>query len=376
VSTTTTAPATVAITASELKAAAQWVARTIPTRPVVPILAGMALRASDGLLSMSAFDFEAYTIAGVTAPSEFDGPVLVHGRTFADAVGRLTGRVTMTVDDTVVTLSAGRQVFRLRRLESDQYPDVPPAAPSAGTLDADDLADLLSRVSVAAARDTKGEFNLYAVHLSASGGVLKAVATNRYLAARMSRPWAGEDFTALVASSAITGALRGMSGPVEIGADDSHVTIASADRSSTLVQIAGQYPQVERVIDATKLAGTSARVSRADLTEAVAAARLTLDRAQPIWLDFTPGQVEVSGGGDSGDASAVLDADGDADTRIAVSGEYLSDLLGALPGPQVQIEPGTRPQLPFRARPADADGAVIDGVDFVLVPIRMAEGSR
>jgi DNA polymerase-3 subunit beta len=65
--------------------AVTWVARGLPARPPVPVLAGVLIEADDeGSLTLSAFDYE--VSAKITVPADVAqaGRVLVLGRLLAD----------------------------------------------------------------------------------------------------------------------------------------------------------------------------------------------------------------------------------------------------------------------------------------------------
>ena len=53
-----------------------WVARALPSRPVVPVLSGLRLEAGDGL-TLSCFDYEVSATAHLDAEVKEPGTVLV-----------------------------------------------------------------------------------------------------------------------------------------------------------------------------------------------------------------------------------------------------------------------------------------------------------
>ena len=76
-----------------LAEAVTWVARGLPTRPPVPVLAGVLLVAdAEGTMTLSAFDYE--VSASITIPADVDEPgtVLVLGRLLADISRNLPAR--------------------------------------------------------------------------------------------------------------------------------------------------------------------------------------------------------------------------------------------------------------------------------------------
>src|SRR5579884_1526312 len=53
-----------------LAEAVAWAARSLPARPPAPVLAGLLLKAEDGKLSLSAFDYEVSARVAVEADIE------------------------------------------------------------------------------------------------------------------------------------------------------------------------------------------------------------------------------------------------------------------------------------------------------------------
>ena len=64
--------------------AVAWVARTLPTRPTVPVLAGVLLTGSDDGLTISGFDYEVSAEVRLAAEIASPGTALVSGRLLSD----------------------------------------------------------------------------------------------------------------------------------------------------------------------------------------------------------------------------------------------------------------------------------------------------
>src|SRR5450756_2707281 len=76
-----------------LAEAVTWVARGLPNRPPVAVLAGVLIEANDeGTLTMSAFDYEVSAKITVAAEVGESGTVLVLGRLLADISRNLPDR--------------------------------------------------------------------------------------------------------------------------------------------------------------------------------------------------------------------------------------------------------------------------------------------
>src|SRR6478735_5280426 len=72
-----------------LAEAVAWVARSLPSRPVLPILSGLLLEASTGRLTLSCFDYEVSARVQVDAEVADPGTALVPGRLLAEIPGSL-----------------------------------------------------------------------------------------------------------------------------------------------------------------------------------------------------------------------------------------------------------------------------------------------
>ena len=87
--------------------AVAWVARTLQTRPTVPVLAGVLLTGSDNGLTISGFDYE--VSAEVRLPAEIASPgtALVSGRLLSD-ITRVLADEKVNILSASVTTSGDR----------------------------------------------------------------------------------------------------------------------------------------------------------------------------------------------------------------------------------------------------------------------------
>src|SRR5215468_7373325 len=166
-----------------------WVARALPSRPVVPVLAGLRLEAGDGL-TLSCFDYELAATAWVPADVAEPGTALVPGRLLAEITRSLPGQpAEFTADGDVVSLTCGSAEFALVSLPLADYPELPPTPPVAGTIDGGELAAAVAQVLPAASRDDTLPM-LTGVCLDIDGDVITLAATDRYRLAVRDLPWA------------------------------------------------------------------------------------------------------------------------------------------------------------------------------------------
>ena len=137
-----------------LAEAVTWVARALPTRPVVAVLGGLLLRAADDGLILSCFDYEVSARMRVAAEVAEPGTVLVPGRLLVEITRSLPGRpVEFTDDPDGVSMMCGEAAFTLATLPAGEYPDLPDLPHLAGTADGGSLAAAIGQVTPAASRD-------------------------------------------------------------------------------------------------------------------------------------------------------------------------------------------------------------------------------
>jgi DNA polymerase-3 subunit beta len=380
-----TAPPSFRLDAGDLHSAAAWAVRAVPARTTQPILSGFLIEPAEDGITLTAYDYETQVRALVhTDGDPLAEPVVVHGRLLADAAAHLTGPVTVTIDGAFMVLTTTRQRFRLAVMPVDMYPNRPPLPETSGQIDADVLATMATRAAVTAINDPATGTVCHTAHLRATDGSLVIRSTDKYRATRVEALWDGRDLAhdrngtvgdILIPAAPLVATVRGMSGPVALGADASLLAIVGRDRAATILLAAGDPLPIQRIYDETT-AG-SVTVVRAELVEAVAANRVAIDRGKPLALDVDTeaGTVSVAGAGDRADAGAELEATGDLTVRWSVNPEYLSDLIAALSGDHITLTANARkPELLGITLTDDAPGA--PATSFVLVPLRPAGGSR
>src|SRR3954466_4532404 len=72
--------------------AVAWTAKSLPSRPSVPVLAGVLLRVSDNRLQVSGFDYEVSSQVTVEVQADADGAALVSGRLLAEITKALPAK--------------------------------------------------------------------------------------------------------------------------------------------------------------------------------------------------------------------------------------------------------------------------------------------
>ncbi|MCG2801217.1 MAG: DNA polymerase III subunit beta [Cellulomonas sp.] len=363
--------------------AVTWTARSLPTRPPVPVLAGVRIEAdAAGGLQLSSFDYEVSARATVPAAVTEPGVVLVSGRLLAEISRSLPNKpVDVVMDGTKVVVTCGPSRFTLLTMPVEDYPSLPTMPPATGVVDGDAFTHAVGQVSVAASRDDTLPL-LTGVRMEIEGERVTLLATDRYRLALRELTWRPTNpqvsTVALVRARTLTDAARslGSAGEVTValstGGGVDLIGFEAGGRHSTSLLVDGDYPAVRRLFpDQTPI---HAVLDRAGLIEASKRVSLVAERNTPIRLSFSDGQVVLDAGqGDDAQASEALEATlvGD-DISVAFNPQYLLDGLAAIDTPFVRLA-FTHPNKPVEfTGQVEATGDDLRDYRYLLVPIRFA----
>src|ERR1700736_5631859 len=169
--------------------AVAWVARTLPPRPTVRVLAGGLLTGSDDGLIISGFDYEVSAEVRLAAEIASPGTALVSGRLLSDITKALPNKpVDVQVEGTRVSLACGSAKFSLPTMAVEDYPTLPTLPEETGALPSDVFAEAIGQVAVAAGRDDTLPM-LTGIRVEISGETIVLAATDRFRLAVRELTW-------------------------------------------------------------------------------------------------------------------------------------------------------------------------------------------
>ncbi|MDT0307033.1 DNA polymerase III subunit beta [Streptomyces sp. DSM 44917] len=366
-----------------LAEAVAWAARSLPARPPVPVLAGLLLRAEEGSLSLSGFDYEVSARVSVEVDVEEGGTVLVSGRLLADICRALPNRpVEITSDGVRVTVVCGSSRFTLHTLPVEEYPALPEMPTATGTVSAEVFAGAVSQVAIAAGRDDTLPV-LTGVRIEIEGDRVTLASTDRYRFAVREFLWKPESSdvsaVALVPAKTLLDTAKSLSGGDTValalsgsGAGEGLIGFEGAGRRTTTRLLEGDLPKY-RTLFPTEF-NSVAVIETAPFVEAVKRVALVAERNTPVRLTFEQG-VLILEAGSSDDAQAVerVDArlEGD-DISIAFNPGFLLEGLSAIDSPVAQLSftTSTKPAL-LSGRPA-VDAEADETYKYLIMPVRLS----
>lgn len=372
--------------------AVAWTARTLPSRPAVPVLAGVLLEVEGHRLTVSGFDYEVSSQVGVDVTADTGGRVLVSGKLLAEITRALPDKpVDLDADGSRAELTCGSARFTLPTMPVEDYPSLPAMPTATGTVRADVLAGAVAQVVVAAGRDDTLPV-LTGVRVEMDGDRLTLATTDRYRLAMRELTWspAAPDGTAhaMVPAKVLSETAKSMAGGDEVtialaagGVGEGLVGFTGAGRRTTARLLDGDLPKYRSLFPDGH--DSQARLATAALVEVVNRVALVAERNTPVRLTFAADLLTVeAGGSDNARASESLDCAyvGD-DLTIAFNPQFLQDGLKAIGAPTAvlsfsgAIKPAVLTGAPAGdADPADAEKqAAADGpYRYLMMPIRVS----
>lgn len=286
--------------------AVTWVARSLPSRPVTPVLGGVRIDADAerNRIQLSAYDYELSAQIDLDAEVGISGSTLVSGRLLA-AIARALPRKPVAVRGrgTVVQVDCGAAEFSLPTMFLDDYPALPILPETSGTVDAKEFAEAAGQVGVAVSRDEATPF-LCAVNVElTTADTMTLIATDKHRIVMRDLPWeaganapVGSRF--LVHSRAVAEMAR-MEGEIHLafGDDTSGVLgVHTGNRRTTTRLLDYQYPDCRRIFPAEY--ATAAVIDVAEFAAAMSRAMLLDDQEFPrVQMQFDGSDlVHLSGG--------------------------------------------------------------------------------
>ncbi|MET9226916.1 DNA polymerase III subunit beta [Lentzea sp. NPDC003310] len=360
--------------------AVAWVARSLPSRPPVPVLGGVLLDAeSDDSLTVSGFDYEVSAQVGVPATIADGGRALVSGRLLADITKALPNHpVEIAVDGARMMISCGSARFSLPTMPVEDYPALPSMPQLIGELPGEVFGEAVSQVAVAAGKDDTLPM-LTGVRVEIGEGKLVLVATDRFRLAMREFPWEPDatlgEVAVLVPARTLGDAAKtlGSSGgkvEMSLAANDGLLGLSGSGKRTTTRLLDADFPKYRQLLPSEHSAAAIIDIDA--LQQAIKRVSLVAERGTQVRLEFVDGGLRLSAGGDDeGSAEEELPVEYTGDpVTIAFNPGYLLDGLGAVRTQKVHLS-FTTPSRPALLKPVDEDGNVAPGYLYLLMPVRL-----
>ena len=362
--------------------AVSWAARTLPTRPSMPVLAGLVLEAHDDSVTLSSFDYEVSSRVTIAADVQTPGTSLVSGRLLADITRSLPGApVQLSNEGTRVVITCGRSSFTLPTLPVEDYPSLPAMPDSSGDIEAALFASAVAQVAIAAGRDDTLP-TLTGIRMEIEGGNIVLAATDRYRLAVREFSWnpksSSISVNALIPAKTLADTAKSLATTDLVtialsagGSGEGLIGFEGSGRRTTTRLLDGEFPKYRTLLPSE--AATVASVDTAALADAVKRVALVAERNTPVRLAFDGSEVVLrAGAGEDAQANEAVECRVDGDgLEIAFNPTYLLDGLSAVDSVTTTFSftQATRPAVLTGADINAASG--VDDYRYLLMPVRL-----
>ena len=357
----------------DLADAVAWVAKSLPTRPPVPVLGGILLEVRGSTLTVAGFDYEVSTRAEIsvdtvdTLDDDAAGEpsadrVLVSGRLLAEITRALPAKpVDFSVDGPRVTIVGGSARFTLPTMPVEDYPPLPEMPGASGTVDAATFAEAVAQTAIAAGRDDTLPM-LTGIRVEIEGDRLTLAATDRFRLAVRELQWSPDapnvSTAVLVPARTLADAAKTLGGAsdVTISLGEGLLGLQAAGRRTTVRLLDVEFVKYRSLLPTTHTTTVDVLVS--ELGESIKRVALVTDRGHHLRMQIGDGSLTLTAGGDDeGRAEEELQVDADgAELLIAFNPSYLLDGLGVLRSNSVRLA-FTTPSRPALLLPVTGDEA-------------------
>ena len=363
-----------------LAQAVTWAARTLPSRPSMPVLSGVMLIADQDSLTLSSFDYEVSARVQLNVDVIEIGKVLVSGRLLADITKALPAApVVLKLEGNRVLIECGRSSFTLPTLPVEDYPVLPDMPTTAGSVDGDVFSEAVAQVAIAAGKDDTIPV-LTGIRVEIDGSHVTLAATDRYRLAVRTFPWSPTktsiELNTLVPARILADAAKSMGSAqaveLAIAPDGEKLIGFEAEGMRTTTRLLdGEFPKYRSLLP--NESSTTAIVDTTELVNAVKRVALVAERNTPIRMHFAHGEINMrAGSGDDAQANEVLEVDVDGDPiEIAFNPGYLLDGLHAIDAPKARFS------FTLATKPVVITGMTNNNNDteadyrYLLMPVRL-----
>ncbi len=364
----------------DLADAVAWVAKSLPSRPPVPVLGGILLEVVESTLVVAGFDYEVSTRAELLVDADAGGRVLVSGRLLAEITRALPAKpVEISTDGSRVSITGGSARFTLPTMPVEDYPALPWMPAASGKVDASAFAEAVVQTAVAAGRDDALPM-LTGVRIEIEGEKLTLAATDRFRLAVRELSWTPDapdmSTAVLVPARTLAEAAKSLGGSTEVtvGLGDGLLGLQAGGRRTTVRLLDVEFVKYRSLLPSGHTTTVDVLVS--ELGEAIKRVALVTDRGHHLRMQVAEAGVLTltAGGDDEGRAEEDLGVDADgAELLIAFNPSYLLDGLAVLRADTVRLAFTTpsRPALLLPLITKDDEHSVDTTYRYLVMPARL-----
>jgi DNA polymerase-3 subunit beta len=349
----------------------------VPSKPSSPILANVLLEAIDDQLIVSATDLSVSIRCYSAATIIEEGAIALPARRFFQLVRELTAPQIKISAQTAESaeITTGTSVFKIHGMNKAEFPQIPDLSGAPGfSVSHATLKEMLTRTAFCAAREDS-RYTLNGVQLQIANQRATFIGTDGKRLAKIFSPISidptiqGGYVISLKAVEEMSKLLDDSTSNINLTVSQDKISLESGSTILTAKLLAGQYPDVERVIPAKLTHQFS--IHREELMSLLRQVSLfTSETSHSVRFSFETGQLHLS----------VMSAE-IGEGRVSMPVDYAGDRLDIAFNPYFFIDilrHSKDETVRFGLIDSHNPGLVTDSTTalFVIMPMRLNEPSE
>lgn len=313
--------------------AASTISKIVSSKPQLPILSNILLKAEKGKIVFLATDLSISMGLAVGGKIEEDGEISIPAKEFSALISQLAaGKVDLSSEKESLSVKSGSFNARLVGISGKEFPKIEPPSGQGLEIKAGDLSFLLKRTIFAAAKDESRPVLAGIKLIIAEKGEIKMMATDGYRLSIATAPAGGGKEEALIIPARFLSEADKFSdaGKINLNLGQSgEVGITGEKGWLSGRALAGDFPPAEKIVP--ELFDLSISINRPELERAVkVAAIFARSAANIIKWEIKSGKLKISANSPQiGENETTLEIDGKGEGEMAFNGRYLLDYLGS-----------------------------------------------
>ena len=326
------------VSQSSLERALSIVAKGMASNSTLPILSGIYISATAGMIELQSTDLTISVRHKMAAGVEEGGQTVVSGRVLQNVVKTLAdAAVSFEGGERVLTITCDKSTFRLNTIDAQDFPEFPSYSLERSIeLPSALLAQMVDKVYKVTSKDNSRPI-LSGVLLSVEQNTLRLVATDSYRLAvcdsHTQTSSADEAFTTIVSGATLHDVmtLASDSDTIMIGTTENQVIFAFGDTTYIARKIEGSFPNYKQLLPST--CNTSVTIDVEGLSAALRRVSVIAQSNSSVRFD-----IDVDGrlmrlsasSPDQGDSAETMDVGVEGESMsIALNYHYVFDCVNA-----------------------------------------------
>jgi DNA polymerase III subunit beta len=346
----------------------------VPSKPSSPILANVLLEAIDDQLIITATDLSVSVRCYAAATIVEEGAIALPARRFFQLVRELTApqiKISAQTSESA-EITTGTSVFKIHGMNKAEFPQIPDLSGAPGfSVSHTVLKDMLDRTSFCAAREDS-RYTLNGVQLQIANQKATFIGTDGKRLAKIVSPISidptiqGQYVISLKAVEEMSKLLDESSASINVSLSQDKISLENGSTVLTAKLLAGQYPDVERVIP-SKLSQQFS-IHREELMSLLKQVSLfTSETSHSVRFSFETGQLSLS-------VSSAEIGEG----RVSMPVDFMGDRLDIAFNPHFFIDilrHSKDETIRFGLIDSHNPGLITDSTTalFVIMPMRLNE---